>query len=216
MRLATVLVCAFLSGSVYAQTDWRQGALVGLRLGTCIREGPGFNYRAHTRVPEDNWTVMVIGGPRQADGKIWYDTSRKAAGDPSGGTGWVDASQTDLCPLSQPGQPPQPPPSDTADLFRRLQSWWRSLPVVMKWTVAILALAVLITLWYRLSLGILDIILLAIGTIGIWWIGDQTRASWQPLWRQYVGGDAPDLAILLATIPALALLLRRLTIRRYG
>ena len=76
-------------------SDWNVGMTIGLRAGTCIREGPGLNYRAHTRVPEDNWTVMVIDGPRQATGKTWYDTSRKAAGDPSGGTGWVMADWSD-------------------------------------------------------------------------------------------------------------------------
>ena len=62
--------------------DWERGKLIGLRAGTCIREGPGLNYRAHTQVPEDNWTVMVIDGSRTTGSEVWYDTSRKAAGDP--------------------------------------------------------------------------------------------------------------------------------------
>ena len=53
-------------------------------------EGPGLNYRAHTRVPEDNWTVVVSDGPRTSGGKVWYDTSRKAAGDPSAAQGGCD------------------------------------------------------------------------------------------------------------------------------
>lgn len=75
--------------------DWIIGNIVGLNCGTLIREGPGDTYTAHTTVPEDNWTVMVIGGPRLVDGQVWWDTSRAAAGDPSGGTGWVSQSQSE-------------------------------------------------------------------------------------------------------------------------
>jgi len=48
---------------------WEKDKLIGLSAGTCIREGPGFTYRAHTRVPENDWTVMIIDGPRVADGR---------------------------------------------------------------------------------------------------------------------------------------------------
>jgi len=71
------------------------GNIVYLCEGTLIREGPGNNYYAHTAVPEDDWAVMVIDGPRFADGQVWWDTSRAAAGDPSGGTGWVSVQQAE-------------------------------------------------------------------------------------------------------------------------
>lgn len=85
-----------LSQKAYANT-WEIGSTVGLCSGTEIREGSGFNYSVHTIVPEDNWTVVVIDGPRYVDGKAWWDISRAATGDPSGGTGWVYQSQADLC-----------------------------------------------------------------------------------------------------------------------
>jgi len=65
---------------------------------------------SHTHVPEDNWAVMVIDGPRIADGAIWWDTSRRAAGDPSGGTGWVRMDQNDTDCFS-PAPNPMPAPN---------------------------------------------------------------------------------------------------------
>lgn len=84
-------------GAVKADNAWAVGNLVGLCAGTHIYEGPGGNYPYHTIVPEDNWTVKVIDGPRYFDGQAWWDTSRFAAGDPSGGTGWVKQSEADSC-----------------------------------------------------------------------------------------------------------------------
>jgi len=54
--------------------------------------------------------VMVIDGPRIADGAIWWDTSRRAAGDPSGGTGWVRMDQNDTDCFS-PAPNPMPAPN---------------------------------------------------------------------------------------------------------
>src|SRR5207247_2360173 len=73
------------------------GNLVGLCNGTQIRVGSGFSYAVTTVVPQDNWTVKIIGGPRVVSGQTWWNTSRAAAGDPSGGTGWVYQSQADGC-----------------------------------------------------------------------------------------------------------------------
>lgn len=77
--------------------NWAVGNTVYLCAGTQIRYGPGFGFDVHTTVPEDNWTVVVTDGPRYVDGQIWWDIDRSAAGDPSGGTGWVYQSQADSC-----------------------------------------------------------------------------------------------------------------------
>ncbi|GEM_PF-3266899 len=100
-RIASVFVTVILAlsavGSVFAENSWAVGNLVGLCAGTHIYQGPGGGYPYHTVVPEDNWTVMVIDGPRYFGGEAWWDTSRAAAGDPSGGTGWVKQSEADNC-----------------------------------------------------------------------------------------------------------------------
>lgn len=85
---------------------WAVGNLVGLCKYTEIRTGPGTGYYVHTTVPEDNWTVKVIDGPRIIQGQVWWDTSRREAGDVSGGTGWVLQVQADNCPGSGPGPYP--------------------------------------------------------------------------------------------------------------
>ncbi len=85
---------------------WAVGNLVGLCEGTQIRTGPGSWYYAHTPVPENNWTVRVIDGPRIVAGQVWWDTSRREAGDVSGGTGWVLQTEADNCPGSGPGEYP--------------------------------------------------------------------------------------------------------------
>jgi hypothetical protein len=86
---------------------WAIGNIVGLCKGTEIREGPGFGYRVHTIVPENDWAVKIIDGPRYADGEEWWDTSRREAGDPSGGTGWVYRRQAESCraPTATPPSP---------------------------------------------------------------------------------------------------------------
>ncbi len=105
--LIALVLSALVVSSVQAD-DWVVGNIVGLCRGTEIREGPGFGYRVHTVVPEDNWAVKIIDGPRYADGEEWWDTSRRAAGDPSGGTGWVYRRQAESCRAPTPTPPPPP------------------------------------------------------------------------------------------------------------
>lgn len=96
--LIFVIVLTFsLVGPTSAANTWAVGNLVGLCAGTQIHTGSGDSYPVHTIVPENNWTVKVINGPRSVDGATWWDTSRKAAGDPSGGTGWVKQNEADGC-----------------------------------------------------------------------------------------------------------------------
>lgn len=198
-------------------SDWNVGKTIGLRAGTCIREGPGLNYRAHTRVPEDDWTVMVIDGPRQADGKTWYDTSRKAAGDPSGGTGWVMADWSDRdcsAPIAVARPQPQPRltpgipvPSGLDDLLQQLRTWWRAQSPLMKWIVALVAVALLISIWRRVGSLLINLVFAVIGALLLFWLMDGIREVWQGPWQNLAGADAPDLALLVAAIPLVSWLL---------
>lgn len=202
-------------------SDWQVGNTIGLSAGTCIREGPGFSYRAHTRVPENNWTVKVIDGPRTADGRTWWDTSRNAAGDPSGGTGWVTQDQTDTnCDrVVRPGQPSAPtvvdpgngavtPPSAPRidqDLIRRAEAWWYQQQALVKWSVAILALLVVFSVWRRVGSIVIEFISAAFLALVIWVVLNVTRLFWQEVWlslaRSVFAGDVPDLALLLGVLP---------------
>ncbi len=193
-----------------SQNDWKIGEVVGLREGTCIRVGPGLSFRAHTRVPEDDWAVRVIDGPRQANGKEWYDTSRRDAGDSSGGTGWVDRSQTDMCPVDgEPDPPPgrsdpPPDPGEVGDLLDRLRDWWRTQGSLVKWLVALAILAVLVGSWRTLSAAAFRIVGFLIFGFIIYWIADATREVWESTWTSWVGRDGPDLALLLALLPVVS------------
>src|SRR6185436_5643979 len=83
-------------------TVWHVGDRVGLRKGTLIHQGNSLTSPINACVPEDDWLVLVTGGPRTAEGYTWYDTSRQALDHlPTSGTGWVapDAS-TVVCPSS--------------------------------------------------------------------------------------------------------------------
>ncbi|MBX2999640.1 MAG: RHS repeat protein [Caldilineaceae bacterium] len=73
--------------------NWGVGELIGLCKGTEIRHGP--NLVIHTIVPEDEWLVKITEAPRYQFGQTWWNTSRREAGDPSGGTGWVSQEQTE-------------------------------------------------------------------------------------------------------------------------
>jgi hypothetical protein len=66
---------------------WQIGARVGLCSGAQIRQGSGFGYPTKIIVPEQNWQVDIIGGPRKSNGVTWWDISREDID--GGGTGWV-------------------------------------------------------------------------------------------------------------------------------
>lgn len=206
--------------------DWRIGSDVRLCQGTQIREGPGLGFCYHTIVPENNWVVRVTGGPQTSDdGKIWYDTSRRAAGDPSGGTGWVNIQQTAACPAPDEGGTrcpysvqPTPTPTTIIDIddniverilktLDPLLSWWLGQPLPVKIGVVIVAI-LLIPTTRRLNVvggtalgDIARAILLGIALGGI---ADLTRPYWQDAWIALVGGTTGfDLAILLLIAPLL-------------
>jgi hypothetical protein len=94
---------------VSACYTWQVGARVGLREGAQIRTGPGLAYAVHTTLQPgvSDWPVDIIDGPRYADGREWWDTSRVHVD--GGGTGWVDKAQAawDLCSSN-----PQPDPGN--------------------------------------------------------------------------------------------------------
>jgi len=74
--------------------DWYVGKIVGLCKGTHIYSGSGENYILTVVVPEGDWQVMIIDGPRGD----WWDTSRKAVDLlPTSGTGWVKKSEAESC-----------------------------------------------------------------------------------------------------------------------
>lgn len=66
---------------------WQVGAKVGLCAGAQIRSGSGFSYPTHTIIPENNWQVEIIDGPRNSDNVTWWNISRKNID--GGGTGWI-------------------------------------------------------------------------------------------------------------------------------
>ena len=92
----------------YACYTWGVGQRVGLRGGAEIRHGSGLGYSVHTIVPNDNWQVDIIDGPRHADGLEWWDISRERLD--GGGTGWIYIEQAgyDVCGEDPPPPPPSP------------------------------------------------------------------------------------------------------------
>lgn len=230
----TLFVAAFVYllflTSASAQETWGRGNIVGLRAETCIREGPGFNYRAHTRVPENNWAVMIIDGPRTANGHIWWDTSRQAAGDPSGGTGWVteDQSDTDCGTEVVPIQPEEPNPAPNTvtpptsqDFFNTLRSWWYQQSALFKWVVAIVALLLVPILWNSIGIIVINFVSAVFLTVAIWIVMDITRSFWEEEWLGVggviFGSNVPDLALLLSVLPLVSWgisVIRRLVLKR--
>ncbi len=244
INIAT-LVCIALTSAASAQGNWERGNIVGLRAGTCIREGPGLQYRAHTQVPENDWLVMVIDGPSIVGDRVWWDTSRRAAGDPSGGTGWVTQDQADTdcgtagapAPIS-PNPPaatsgntpslPEPEISDTTstnlNFFEVLQTWWYQQPAMVKWAIAVIFLLLIPVLWRFIGGVIIEGIVAMFLALIIWIVLDLTRPFWQQLWLSLAnplfGSDIPDLALLLGVLPivswALMVLRRLILTRRYS
>lgn len=222
---AVLSMLLLLPGATSGQSnDWRVGSLVGLCQGTEIRQGPGVGFCYHTIVPENNWTVKVISGPvTTSDGRTWYDTSRREAGDPSGGTGWVNIQQADRCPAPSDGgarcvgsivQPPNitivPPVVDANPIIKLLNDilrWWSSQPLPVKIGVVVIA-AILLPASMRLSsfgsrrlVGLARAILWGIILGGV---ADLTRPTWEGTWHSIVGGASGiDLAMVLLLLPLL-------------
>jgi hypothetical protein len=212
LPIAALSLCVLSKPAWAQQEDWQVGRIVGLRAGVCIREGPGAAYRAHTQVPEDNWAVMVIDGPRVADGAIWWDTSRRAAGDPSGGTGWVRMDQTDTncfppSPNSAPEPNPLPAPSPDiqGSILDQISAWWNGLPSAARGVVGLIGLVIGLRFLSTVAGWVLGLAAALISAFFVWMLMDASRAFWQPLWSplafSLLGPDAPDLALLVAALP---------------
>ncbi len=212
LPIAALSLCVPSKPAWAQQEDWQVGRMVGLRAGVCIREGPGTAYRAHTQVPEDNWAVMVIDGPRVADDAIWWDTSRRAAGDPSGGTGWVRMDQTDTnCfpSLSSPAPVPNPLPELRPDIqdsvLDQISAWWNGLPSAARGVVGLIGLVIGLRFLGTVAGWVLGLVAALISAFFVWMLMDASRAFWQPLWSplafSLLGPDVPDLALLVAALP---------------
>lgn len=139
----------------FCSGGWERGKIVGLRAGTCIREGPGLRYRAHTRVPENDWAVMVIDG-RVANGHTWWIQADEQQEIRAGGTGWVteDQTDTDCNNVVAPGGTTNPGTGSgnstswpKSEHFYFTKVWWYQQSALVKWVVAVLALLLAPTLW---------------------------------------------------------------------
>jgi len=212
LPIAALSLCVLSKPAWAQQEDWQVGRIVGLRAGVCIREGPGVAYRAHTQVPEDNWAVMVIDGPRMADGAIWWDTSRRAAGDPSGGTGWVRMDQTDTnCFPPSPNSAPEPNPLPAlspdiqGSILDQISAWWNGLPSAARGVVGLIGLVIGLRFLSTVAGWVLGLAAALISAFFVWMLMDASRAFWQPLWSplafSLLGPDVPDLALLVAALP---------------
>lgn len=230
LYVALLLVTPFIVGAASAAPDtqngknnWQVGSLVNLSKGTQIREGPGLSFCYHTIVPEDNWQVKVIGGRRDADGRIWYDTSRKEAGDPSGGTGWVNTQQADgpavfeggeRCPYSVQTTPTATPTSIKPAIHFQVPkflidvvTWWNGEPLFVK--IGVMAVAVIFLLMSGRIAGpgndaIVAFIRAVLLGVILGGVADLTRSSWIDSWHALAGGASGlDLALILLVAPFL-------------
>jgi surface antigen len=95
--------------------SWVVGNQVALDAGAEIRRGPGLNFDVHTRVPQNDWLVEVLDGPRQSSDGIWFDVSRATLD--GGGSGWVEFSQANYsgCISGQPAYAPGNSSETTGD-----------------------------------------------------------------------------------------------------
>lgn len=201
---------------------WATGSNVGLSKGTQIREGPSFNFCYHTVVPENNWTVQVIGGPsKDTSGNVWYNTSRAAAGDPSGGTGWVRQAQADspspphdpgtACPNSQASKSTGKLTIAVPDFLNQIKTWWTGQAIAIKIGVLVGALLLLILAmrWGDTDskaggvnasvLGFVRAILIGILLGGV---ADLTRPIWESSWASIAGDlQGLDPALVLLVLP---------------
>lgn len=224
ITFAIGIIVGILPSHVSAQNQWVLGQIVGLKKGTCIRQGDGFSWQAHTIVPEDNWLVRIKGGPRTTDGRIWWDIDRKAAGDNYGGTGWVTQDQSDTnCNNSSPSQnnpsPPQSNPSApqipqsffAGVSFQTIQSMWFSQPAWVKVGVALLALLSIRLFWRLLGGVVWQIVRAGIAAFVLFVVFDLTRDFWSSTWynvaRPIFRSDIPDLEVLIGLLPFASLVL---------
>lgn len=221
------------SDAMQQRNDWRVGNTVYLSQGTQIRHGPGFSYCYHTIVPEDNWAVVVIGGPHpaNANGRTWYDTSRRAAGDPAGGTGWVNIEQVDASPVPQdPGEycpavvgdpavtpvatptPTVTPPDcegiiQVPQFLTDIKRTWEGQLWVVKLGVLALAFALLFTSNRWGGGG--DTVLMKLVRAVLWGVllggvADLTRPYWLSAWTGVAGNSCGlDPAMVLLVAPFL-------------
>lgn len=225
--LLLVLLAPLLMGaSSFAPLEqanvWTTGNNVGLSKGTQIREGPSFSFCYHTIVPENNWTVQVIGGPTtDASGNVWYNTSRAAAGDPSGGTGWVRKAQADssspphdpgtACPNSQASKSTGKLVITVPDFLLQIKLWWTGQAIAIKIGVLVgaLLLLILVMRWGDTDskaggvngavLGFVRAILIGILLGGV---ADLTRPIWESSWASIAGDlQGVDPAIVLLVLP---------------
>ncbi|MEP6775692.1 MAG: hypothetical protein ABJA50_08860 [Chloroflexota bacterium] len=225
--LLLVLLAPLLMGaSSFAPLEqanvWAKGSNVGLSKGTQIRQGPSFDSCYHTIVPENNWSVQVIGGPTtDASGNVWYNTSRAAAGDPSGGTGWVRQAQADssspphdpgiACPNSQASKSTGKLTITVPDFLTQIKIWWTGQAIAIKIGVLVgaLLLLILVMRWGDTDskagganasvLGFVRAILIGILLGGV---ADLTRPIWESSWASIAGDlQGVDPAIVLFVLP---------------
>jgi hypothetical protein len=219
-----------------AANDWRVGNIVYLVKGTQIRVAQGFSVCYHTVVPEDNWPTMVINGPRYADGREWWDTSRQAAGAPTEGTGWVNRQQADspspaalepgeYCPPGQPTPTPTQVRKDVCDALSihlpgfiySAQDWWAAqlLPIKIGVVVVSFILLFSISRWISRAGPILTTLVRAI-LWGVFLAGlaDLTRSYWLNYWMQFMSdrkdfycGLDPPLLLLISPLVIWGLIL---------
>ena len=78
---------------------------------------------------------------------------------------------------------------------------------MMKWIVALVALALLVMIWRRVGSHLISLVFAIIGALLLIWLMDGIRGVWQGPWHDLVGADAPDLALLVGAIPLISWLL---------
>lgn len=207
--------------------EWQIGNIVYLSAGTQIRQAPTVDSCYHTIVPEDDWAVKVTGGPRFADGRTWYDTSREEAGDASGGTGWVNVEQADLRPAPNDGGTlcagsdnlAMPTPTATAGekagfqvetpgFLLDLKSWWVSQSIILKIGIVVVALVLLLGTGRFAGKDAANALIFGVIRAGLAGIilggaADLTRVYWQETWLRIAGsagGLDPALILLVAPL----------------
>ncbi|GAB4199167.1 MAG: hypothetical protein OHK0022_19150 [Roseiflexaceae bacterium] len=92
--------------------------------GTELRQGPLLG--VHTIVPENNWLVLITGGPRFVGGETWWDSSRRALDLlPASGTGWFSQEQREIACLANEIDPSDGRVGGRAALDERIRKLYR-------------------------------------------------------------------------------------------